>query len=460
MAETSNVHESRLSGLDGGRERSASSGTRRDDVLAQFLDRGIPTTREEEWKYTALGGLRKIPFGLPSVSTPARSMEIDAAIDRVGDGPAVVFRDGRFAPDLCRNLERLPREWSLRPLFADSPSDRPETTPGTGTVNLDGGNFDGVGLIGTALGDLSQNPFTSLNAALWEDGLHVHVGAGADPKATLRIVLLSGLEARPTTSHPRILISVAPTARATIIEDYESLGGELRFTNPVLEIVLDRDAGLQHYRSVRESSSTYHVSTVGARLARGSRLESVSLVFGGRIVRNDVHVRLEGRDSECTLDGLVIASGDQLVDNHTRIVHAEAHCRSWEVYKSILGGRATGVFNGKIFVEPIAQKTDAKQTNKSLLLSASATMNSKPELEIYADDVRCTHGATIGQLDEESLFYLRSRGLDLAEARNLLVRAFASEILDAIVPEDYRTRVEQALFAGLAAIGVKEESTP
>jgi Fe-S cluster assembly protein SufD len=234
-----------------------------------------------------------------------------------------------------------------------------------------------------------------------------------------------------------------------IIESYVGLNNALYFTNVVTEIVAGDNAVVAHYKLQRESEEAFHISTVQVSLSHNSNFSSHSIDLGGALVRNDVNAVLDGQGIECVLDGLYMVAGRQHVDNHTRIDHVKPHCSSRELYKGVLGGRSRGVFNGKIYVHKDAQKTDAKQTNKNLLLSEDAVINTKPQLEIYADDVKCTHGTTIGQLDQEAIFYLRSRGIDLEAARGLLTYAFASEMIGRIKVEPVRAQLEHLLLARL-----------
>jgi Fe-S cluster assembly protein SufD len=222
------------------------------------------------------------------------------------------------------------------------------------------------------------------------------------------------------------------------------------FANPVTEVFVGENAVVDHYKVQEESREAYHVASMHVHALRSASFSSHSFTLGGKLVRNDIVSILDGEGAECTLNGLYLADGDRLVDNHTTIDHAKPHCPSHEVYKGILGGRARAVFNGKIIVRPDAQKTDAKQTNRALLLSDSASINTKPQLEIFADDVKCTHGAAIGQMDEDAIFYLRARGLTYDEARDMLIHAFAGEILDRVRVEPLKRALEAELYAQLA----------
>src|SRR5262249_16847744 len=243
----------------------------------------------------------------------------------------------------------------------------------------------------------------------------------------------------------RLLVVAGANSQMSIVETYVGAGGKQYFTNSVTEVVVGERAIVNHYKVQDESDASYHIATVQAVAGRDSRLHAHSVGFGGALVRNDVIVTLAGEGGECSLNGLYVADGSRLVDNHTAIHHATPHCDSREVYKGVLTGHARAVFNGKIIVRPDAQKTDAKQTNKALLLSGDAQINTKPQLEIFANDVKCTHGAAIGQLDEDSLFYLRARGIAEGDARTLLIHAFASDVLGGIKNEALRGRLQRIL---------------
>jgi Fe-S cluster assembly protein SufD len=250
-------------------------------------------------------------------------------------------------------------------------------------------------------------------------------------------------------THPRVLVVMGAHSQATIVESYAGPYGDEYFTNAVTEIVLQDGAVVDHYKIQRESDRSDHVATMQVHAGRSANFSSHSLSFGGALVRNDVVCVLDGEGVECTLNGLYLASARRLVDNHTTIDHAKPHCGSREIYKGILTGHARAVFNGKIMVRPDAQKTDAKQTNKALLLSEDAQINTKPQLEIFANDVKCTHGAAVGQMDEEAIFYLRARGIGAREARHLLIHAFAADVLGRMRFEALRVHVDAELLRRL-----------
>jgi Fe-S cluster assembly protein SufD len=297
--------------------------------------------------------------------------------------------------------------------------------------------------------NLEEHAFNSLNTALMRDGAFVHVMKGKTAEKPIHLLFVSTAHAEPATSHPRNLIVAESQSQATIVESYVSVGPDVYLTNPVTEIILGDGAVLDHYKLQDESRRAFHVATMQYRQDRNSSLRSHSITLGGVLVRNNLTAVLDGEGAECTLNGLYLVMGEQHIDNHTRLEHAKPHCSSRELYKGILDDKSRGVFHGRILVHKGAQKTDSKQTNNNLLLSDEALINTKPQLEIYADDVKCTHGATIGQLDQDAIFYLRSRGIGEKAARSLLIYAFASEIVGRVKVEALRAKLDQFLLGWL-----------
>ena len=281
--------------------------------------------------------------------------------------------------------------------------------------------------LGTLL-DAKDRPFALLNTAFVSNVSLVQVGRNESPDEIVHLAF----EARPAIQHPRVWIQLDEGGRATVLLDHTSVAGGPGLTNLVVEAEVGRNAQLDLVVLQRERDEHFHVSNVACRVARDGRLRCNTLTTGGALVRNDLDVVLADEGAECDLRGLFIGAGAQVIDNHTAVDHAMPHCSSRELYKGILGGQSKGVFRGRVIVRPDAQKTDASQSNPNLLLGERAEIDTKPQLEIYADDVKCSHGATVGQLDEDALFYLRSRGVSLGEARNLLIQAFANEITDAL----------------------------
>lgn len=298
--------------------------------------------------------------------------------------------------------------------------------------------------------DASKETFAALNTAFTADGAFLYVPKGAVLEKPVHVLFVSTAGDQPTVSHPRSLVLAEANSQAQVVESYAGWNSEVYFTNSVTEIVAGENAFIDHYKLQRESLEAFHISTIQVQLDRNANVSTQSISMGGALVRNHVNAVLDGEGGEATLNGFYLVNGKQHVDNHTCIEHAQPRCSSREVYKGILDGRARGVFNGRIIVRPDAQKTDSKQTNKNLILSEEALVNTNPQLEIYADDVKCTHGATIGQLDADALFYLRSRGIDLESARHLLTYAFAGDFVNHIKIEPVRAELEKILFAGLA----------
>jgi Fe-S cluster assembly protein SufD len=291
--------------------------------------------------------------------------------------------------------------------------------------------------------DDQASVFTALNTALFSDGALVHVTAWAHP-SPIHLLFVSDAAAVDGVAHPRVLIAVEEGATAAVIEHYVSIGGRSYFTNAVCEAHVASGATLSHFRLQRESKDAFHVGTVSALQERDSHFISFAFTTGAALSRNNVYTSLRGPGAGATLNGLYMLDGNQHGDHQTRIEHAESNCLSRELYKGILDGASHGVFNGKVYVHPAAQKTDGKQTNNTLLLSERARVDTKPQLEIFADDVKCTHGATVGRIDETALFYMRSRGLPQPVARRLLTYAFAAEVLETIALDPLRESLERA----------------
>jgi Fe-S cluster assembly protein SufD len=400
----------------------------RQSAAERFSMLGFPTRRDEEFRFTNVSPIAEVPFRQASKAEGA--LESIAEFDYAGlAGTRLVFFNGHYAPEHS-STERLPNGVIVSTLDAAMTSD--------------------AVLIQTNLGQYARfqtQAFVALNTAALADGAFVSVPRNAVVEEPIHLLFVSSETAHPTVSHPRTLILMGENSQATIIESYVGTPDTVYFTNAVTEIVCAENAVVDHYKVQRESKSAFHVATMQVQLAHGSNFASHSIGLGGRLVRNDANAVLGGEHGECTLNGVYLGNDRQLIDNHTMIDHAMPHCNSHEVYKGILDGHARGVFNGKIFVRPDAQKTDAKQTNQTLLLSPDAQINTKPQLEIYADDVRCTHGATIGQLSDDALFYLRARGIPEDDARALLTYAFAGDIVNRIKVEPIRAELDHALLS-------------
>jgi Fe-S cluster assembly protein SufD len=343
----------------------------------------------------------------------------------------LVFINGRYHPRLSRpgTLDAV----TVRPL-ADVIRDEPHLLEGK---------------LG-ALADIEANPFVALNTAHVADGAYIHLRQGASFEKPIHLLFVSVPGAGPTVTHPRVLISADQNVRATIVETYAGAEAEAApayFTTSVTEIDAGESAVIDHCRLQQESLHAFHVSTTQVSVRANADFISHSATLGGKLTRNDLNVSLDGEAAHATLNGLVILDGDQHCDNHTLLRHEKPNCPSHELYKHVLEGKSSAVFRGKIFVQQDAQKTDSKQTSKSLLLSDDANMNSQPALEIYADDVKCTHGSTTGPVDEAMIFYLRTRGVSLEAARHLLTYAFAADVTRRIRVEPVRRRLEDFMAA-------------
>jgi Fe-S cluster assembly protein SufD len=389
--------------------------------MSRFEREGFPVSRDEEWRFTPIAPIARGVFQ-PGTSPAVPFPRDDAEALAYGpeSWPQLVFVNGRFAPEIS-NTPSLPTGVVVLSL-AEALARRPA-------------------LVEPHLGrhvTVEATPFTALNAAFIQDGAFVLVPDGLELATPIQFCFVTTGDQQERVTHPRNLIVIGERARAAVIESYHGIGNTepVYLTNAVTEVVLGAHAWLEHSRIQRESESAYHIAFSHVHQAEESHYRSFSLAMGGAISRHNLHTRLGAPETEALLYGLSIAEGTQLADHHTAIYHDEPNCRSWEVYKAILDGESRGVFNGKVFVTPEAQKTDAKQTNRTLLLSERARVDTKPQLEIFADDVKCTHGATVGYLDDLPLFYFRSRGVPEDRARKLLTYAFAAEVLDEIqVPE-------------------------
>jgi Fe-S cluster assembly protein SufD len=401
-------------------------------AISRFAALGFPTTRQEEWKYTNVAPIAKTPF------TPPPPERNGLPADRLGSvtlGDVVraqlVFMNGRYTPELSL-LGPLPQGVQVGSLAAVL-----RTDPHKAESYL------------ARYAGFQGHAFVALNTAFVEDGAFVSIPQGTVLDAPLHLLFLSTTRGEPTVSYPRNLIVVGPKSQATIVESYVGLGNDVYFTNAVTELIAGEHAVIDHTRVQLESPKAFHIATLQVQQERSSTVVSHAIGLGGALVRNEVNAVLGGEGGDCTLNGLYLVTGQQHMDNHTQIDHVQAHCTSRELYKGVLDGRARGVFHGKIVVHKTALKTDARQTNKNLLLSSDALVNSQPQLEIFNNDVRCTHGSTIGKLDQDALFYLRTRGIDTEAARRLLTYAFVSEVLDRIKVESLRVRLEGWLGAQL-----------
>ena len=397
---------------------------------------GFPTLKDEDWRYTRLDPILDIPFepAVPGVGHRLSSSTIDALAADLG-GTRLVFVNGHFAPELS-SLTKLPEGATVTNLASVLAEHSELLEP----------------LLSRPFGQ-HHNAFTALNAALAEDGAFVHLPGGTTVEEPIQLVFFSDTGGSPLVSSPRSVVLAGPGSRVAIVEIYAGVPGDVYCTNAVTEIVLEEGAQVEHYKVQDEPETAFHLALLDVRQGRDSRFSSHSVALGSRVARHEVRVNLEAEGAEVSLDGLYMPRGDQHHDNPILIEHAAPHCTSRQLYKGVLDGHGQGVFNGRVVVRPGAFGTDASQTNKNLLLSDHAEVDTRPRLEILADDVKCTHGAAVGRLDEDAVFYLRSRGVPHQAARGLLIYAFVNEMVERLRLEPLRSRVEKLVAHRLAAGG-------
>ena len=404
----------------------------RKSAMDRFSVLGFPTTHNEDWKYTNVSGIARLAARPAPAATLTRKELERLPFANLGCGVRLVFLNGRFSPKLSA-AKRLPAGVNAASLASV----------------LENGSAPLENHLARYAG-FEENAFVALNTALFEDGALIEIAKGTVVEEPIHLVFVSVGGAEPWVAHPRNLILAGRGSQAAVIETYVASGEGVHFTNAVTEIVAAEGGVVEHYKLQDEGAQAFHVGTIQGLQERSSSLTSHNVGFGAALARNDVNVVLDGEGAECMLNGLYATTGKQHVDNHSTLDHAKPNCNSRELYKGILDGQGTGVFNGKIIVHKDAQKTNALQSNKNLLLSADAMINTKPQLEIFADDVRCTHGATVGQLDKDALFYMQTRGIPREAARDLLTYAFAGELFDRMNWAPARERLEQELYRKLS----------
>jgi len=404
-------------------------GRLRSEAFRRFTEMGFPTTRHEEWRFTNVAPIAATEFTL--AQPPADQIELDAVAPFLfsREFPRLVFVNGRYDAGLSW-LPEMPGQVTVQSLAEAIAS-------GGDPLREILGRDDAY----------EDAPFAALNTSLVQDGAFIHIPKGAIVEQPIHLLFVSTSPDGQFASHPRTVVVLESNAQATVIESYAGLNDDAYFTNAVTDVAVGDGAALDHCKVQQESASAYHIAATRVHQSAGSRFSSHYFSLGGKLARNEINPVLDAEGSECTLDGLYLAADRQHTDSRTRIDHAKPHCNSFELYKGILDERAKGVFNGKIYVHQDAQKTDAKQSNQVLLLSDDAVIDTKPQLEIYADDVKCTHGATVGQLDEQAMFYLRSRGISQDLARSLLIYAFANEIVDRVKVQPVRAYLQELLSA-------------
>lgn len=398
--------------------------TLRGEGISQFESAGFPSARDEQWRFTNIQPITRTEFILGSLREDLHATDLAAQYSFGSDAASeVVLVNGVFSPRLSQ-IGKLPKGVIVTSLAE--------------AIELHGEKVQ------KALGkhaDIRKNPFVALNSGFVRDGAFIYLPRNTTLESPIHIVYVATDGKAPTVSHPRTLVIAEDNVELPIVESFTGASGTY-LTNAVTEIILGNDCRIDHCKLQQESLNAYHVATMQVRLGRQTQFVSHAITIGAKITRNDLNCLMDGEAAYATLNGLVLIKGTQHCDNHTMLDHAFPNCPSHELYKHVLDDKATGVFKGQILVRQPAQKTDSKQNSKSLLLSDDATMNSQPALEIYADDVKCTHGSTTGPVDEDMVFYLRSRGVGYDAARHLLTYAFAADVTRRIKIEPVRRRVE------------------
>jgi len=394
--------------------------------ITHFTELGFPTLKQEEWIFTNVKPIQELSF-IPALSPSEASIDLGRFQFKGLTGPRLVFVDGHLSHAL---------------------SEIPELPEGVTVTNLASALETHGELLEAHLGRCArtdESGFSALNTAFIQDGAFIHLPQGAALEEPVHLLFIS-TDGDANTANLRNLIVAEAGARCEVIESWFSAGDQAVFTNAVTEAVVGEGARVEHTKFQELNTESFHVATIQSHLATGSHFTSHSISTGARIARHNINLVMNGEGIEAVLNGLYLVGGRQLVDHHTLADHAMPRCESHEFYHGILGDESRGVFNGKIYVREDAQKTDAKQTSRALLLSDRATVNAKPQLEIFADDVKCTHGATVGQLNSDAVFYCRSRGIDETSARRMLTHAFAGEVIDRITIEPVREHLESLIW--------------
>src|SRR6266545_4195341 len=408
----------------------------RESAMDSFQELGFPSTRNEEWKYTNVAPITKAAFQPQIPATAANKFganELAGFSVAEAEKSQLVFVNGVLRDDLS-SLTALPQEVVAIDLSRAIADERYSEIVRRHLARE---------------ADYVAHGFIALNTAFISGGAFVFIPKDVVVQAPIHLLFLS--EGNRTASFPRVLVVAEANSSATLIESYLGIDEGEYFTDAVVEIVLREGAGLEHYKVQRESVGAFHVAATVADLGPNSRYDSTVVTFGGEISRHDINVTMDHDGAECWVDGLYLVTTAQHTDTHSVIDHRKPHCTSHQLYKGILDGKSRAVFNGKIFVRHDAQKTDAMQTNKNLLLSNEARVDTKPQLEILADDVKCAHGAAVGQIDQDELFYLETRGIHYDLARNLLTYGFAEEVIGKIKIESIRQQLDEAVLHRLNA---------
>ncbi|MDQ1639400.1 MAG: Fe-S cluster assembly protein SufD [Pyrinomonadaceae bacterium] len=408
----------------------------RENAMERFAELGFPSVKEEEWKYTNVAAIARTNFQPASPS--AGATQLDAELKQLGSVPEarssqLVFVDGILRNDLS-SLGALSQQVVAIDLDQALADERYSEIVRAHLARQ---------------ADYVVNGFTALNTAFINRGAFVYIPKGVLVAAPIHLMFIA--QSENTANFPRVLIVAEENSSATIVENYVSVEEARYLTSPVVEVVLAEGARLEHYKVQRESVEAFHVATTAVGLGRNSSYDTTTITFGAKLSRHDIVVNMDHEGAECWVDGLYLVTGDQHADTHSVIDHRQPNCTSHQLYKGILDGKSRAVFNGKVFVRHNAQKTDAMQTNKNLLLSNEARVDTKPQLEILADDVKCAHGAAVGQIDEEELFYLETRGLHPDLGRNLLTYGFAEEVIAKIKLDSIRNELDEAVLHRLNA---------
>lgn len=405
----------------------------RQQALDLFLQKGFPTRKDEQWKYTNIAKLTHHHFDLAS---RAFTIDVDISNYALENSYTFVFVDGIFMPELS-SFDDLPSSVIL--------------------TNFKSALADHEALLQSysqQMKDSEQSVFSHLNAALLTDGMFLYVPKDTVLAKPVHLLHINSLESTDRMTHPRHLIIAENRAKLTVFEEYTSVGGGYYFNNVVTQIFAKANAHIQHFKLQHENLKSYHIANISIDQQKASRVNTYYLATGANLSRDDLHFLLRENDAHCELNGFYYTKSKQHIDNHTRVDHRCSNTTSQQLYKGIMTEFSRAVFNGKIHVHPNIQQVSAEQTNKNLLLSEQAEIDTKPELEIYSEDVRCSHGATVGQLDENALFYLRSRGIKQQEAKHLLTRAFADEVFQTISDQQIVARFQAHIATQLSDQGV------
>ena len=409
--------------------------SRRKAALASFTKLGFPTLQHEDWRFTNIAPIAQLPFKPVTKLLTAgltRDFLKQFTFAKLA-ATRLVFVNGLFAPELSV-IGKLPAGVKVSSLAAALKSDSALLEKHL-----------------ACYANTDANTFTALNTAFFQDGAFIFVPAGVAVAQPIHLLNIFTAPEAGATAQPRNLIIAEANSQLTVLESYAATTDAAYFTNAVTELIAGDNAVVEHLKFQDEAAGAFHIAAFHAHLGKASNVIHHSIAAGAKISRNNIRTNLAGEGLECILNGLYLTKGEQLADHHMVVEHAQPHCASHEYFNGILDDKSKGVFHGRIYVHPIAQKTDAKQTNKNLLLSDDATADTKPQLEIYADDVKCTHGATIGQLNAESIYYLRSRGIGKDTARQMLIHAFAGEIIERVRHEPAREELSQIIWDRLEA---------